>query len=274
MSRPVLVAQISDLHIKRPGELAYGKVDTAAALVRLVASLNALQPQPDVVVATGDLVDGGSADEYVHLRTLLVPLRAPLLVLPGNHDARPALRSVFENQTFAGSFLNQYRAVGGLDLYTLDSAVAGAPHGELALETLAWLEPELGSDDQRPALIFLHHPPFATGIWHMDRQNLANADALAVLVRRHPRVRLVAAGHVHRAVSTTFAGALGSICPAANHAVALDLDAHLQPSFRVEPPAYHLHVWLPGSAQLVTHVVPVGDFDGPCPFFDADGRLL
>ncbi len=29
-ARPILVAQISDLHIKRPGELAYGLVDTAA----------------------------------------------------------------------------------------------------------------------------------------------------------------------------------------------------------------------------------------------------
>jgi hypothetical protein len=32
MTPAVLIAQISDLHIKRPGELAYGHVDTAAAL--------------------------------------------------------------------------------------------------------------------------------------------------------------------------------------------------------------------------------------------------
>ena len=29
---PLLIAQISDLHIKPPGVLAYGRVDTAAAL--------------------------------------------------------------------------------------------------------------------------------------------------------------------------------------------------------------------------------------------------
>ena len=33
-TRPILIAQISDLHIKPPGVLAYGKVDTAAALAR------------------------------------------------------------------------------------------------------------------------------------------------------------------------------------------------------------------------------------------------
>lgn len=45
------------LHIKAPGELAYGKVDTAAALTRCVAALNALTPRPDLVVISGDLVD-------------------------------------------------------------------------------------------------------------------------------------------------------------------------------------------------------------------------
>lgn len=272
---PTLIAQISDLHIKRPGQLAYGKVDTAAALARLVASLNAFKPRPALVVVTGDLVDGGSAEEYAHLRALLAPLAMPMMVMPGNHDGRDAMRAAFTDQPFAaGRLLNQHRAIGDLDLYGLDSAVTGAPHGELEPDTLAWLDGELARDRERPALVFLHHPPFKAGIWHMDRQNLANANALAELVRRHPRVRLVAAGHVHRAVSTSFAGTMATICPAANHAVALDLDAHLGPSFQVEPPAFHLHAWFPQAASLVTHVVPVGDHDGPHPFFDAEGRLL
>ena len=61
---PMLLAQISDLHIKPPGQLAYGKVDTAAFLRATVASLLQQDPKPDAVVATGDLVDGGQAEEY------------------------------------------------------------------------------------------------------------------------------------------------------------------------------------------------------------------
>jgi len=61
-----------------------------------------------------------------------------------------------------------------------------------------------------------------------------------------------------------------------NHAVALDLDAHWPPSFKIEPPALHLHAWRPGGefGELVTHLVPIGDFDGPHPFFGSDGKLL
>jgi Icc protein len=56
-SNPVCIAQISDLHIKRPGALAYGRVDTARALERCVATLNELVPTPDFVVISGDLAD-------------------------------------------------------------------------------------------------------------------------------------------------------------------------------------------------------------------------
>ena len=163
-----------------------------------------------------------------------------------------------------------------MDVLLADSSVPGRPYGLLDDDTLAWLDAALGTSATRPALLFLHHPPFLTGIGHMDAQNLKNADRLATLLDRHPRVRLVAAGHVHRAVLTTFAGRQASICPAPNHAVALDLDAHLPPSLTIEPPAFHLHVWSagPGFGDVVTHTVPIGDFDGPYPFFGTDGKLL
>ena len=100
---------------------------------------------------------------------------------------------------------------------------------------------------------------------------------LAGIVRKHKRARLVAAGHVHRATMTSFAGIAATICPAPNHAVALDLDGRLPPSLTVEPPAFHLHVWLASDEEfgiIATHLVPIGDFAGPFPFFGADGRLL
>jgi len=276
--KPVHIAQISDLHIKSPGSLAYGRVDTAAALERCVAALNAFRPRPDFVVISGDLADTPTAGEYQHLERLLAPLELPYAGIPGNHDCRELMRAAFASQPYAVSSgpLNQRIELGGLDLLLLDSSVPGKPHGELEAPTLQWLEETLAASPGRPALVFLHHPPFKAGIWHMDRQNLGNAAEFAAVIRRHPRVQRIATGHVHRAALTTFAGVAATICPAPNHAVDLDLARLREPSFKVEPPAFHLHSWFPGEGfgSVVTHQVPIGQFDGPHPFFGPDGKLL
>ena len=275
-SKPVHIAQISDLHIKSPDTLAYGRVDTAGALERCVTALNEFAPKPDLVVISGDLADTPTGEEYEHLKRLLAPLKVPFVSIPGNHDSRELMRAAFP-QTCASAIgpLNQRVEIGGVDLVLLDSSVHGKPHGELDAPTLQWLEATLASSPDRPALLFLHHPPFKAGIWHMDRQNLLNAGELASVVRRHPRVQLIATGHVHRAALTMFAGIPTTICPAPNHAVDLDLDHLREPSFKVEPPAFHLHSWFPGEGfgSVVTHQVFIGDFDGPHPFFGPDGKL-
>src|SRR3984893_5953284 len=86
--KPVLVAQISDLHIKSPGQLAYGRVDTARALERCITALNEFRPRPDLVVISGDLADTPTAEEYEHLKRLLALLELPCMRIPANHDSR------------------------------------------------------------------------------------------------------------------------------------------------------------------------------------------
>jgi 3',5'-cyclic-AMP phosphodiesterase len=274
----VFIAQISDLHIKPPGELAYGKVDTAAALSRCVNELNRFQPRPHLVVISGDLVDTPSQAAYDHLIELLAPLEIPYAAIPGNHDDRTMLGGPRFDHGFKPwiEVSNRTVSVADLDVVLIDSAVPGKNYGLLDAQTLAWLDSTLGSSAKRPGLLFLHHPPWVTGIAHMDAQNLRNGDDLAVVLRKHERVQLVAAGHIHRAMATTFAGVLATVCPALNHAVALDLDAGMPPSFKIEPPAFHLHAWFPGNrfGKLVTHWVPIGDFAGPYPFHDNAGKFL
>jgi 3',5'-cyclic-AMP phosphodiesterase len=277
-SKPLRIAQISDLHIKPPGLLAYGRVDTAKALERCVATLNEFKPAPDFVVISGDLADTPLAAEYDYLKRLLAPLKLPFAGIPGNHDSRELMRAAFPLAGYAlpSGPLNRKIELDGLDLLLLDSSVPGQPHGELDASTLQWLDTTLSSCADRPALLFLHHPPFKTGIWHMDRQELMNAGDLASIIRRHSRVQLIAAGHVHRAMLTTFVGVPATICPAPNHAVDLDLDHLREPSFKIEPPAFHLHSWFPGEGygSVVTHQVPIGTFGGPHPFFGPGGKLL
>src|SRR5271165_5479507 len=116
-SKPVYIAQISDLHIKAPDMLAYGRVDTARALSHCVAALNDLRPKPDLVVISGDLADTPTSEEYAQLKRLLAPLNVPFVAIPGNHDSREMMRRALP-QAYAASSgpLNQKVCVGALDL--------------------------------------------------------------------------------------------------------------------------------------------------------------
>ena len=62
------VAQITDLHVREPGTLHFGELDTARMLLASVVHLNQLAPTPDIVIITGDLTDGGKPKEYADLR--------------------------------------------------------------------------------------------------------------------------------------------------------------------------------------------------------------
>jgi len=263
----MLIAQISDTHLKRQDELLYGRIDTAAYLERAVVHVNVLDPRPDIVIATGDLVDGGKPEEYANLRRVLAPLSMPVHLIPGNHDARDALREAFPEHAYlpASGFL-QY-VVEGLPvrLIALDTLVPGKPHGELCNERLDWLEARLAESD-RPTLLFMHHPPFDCGIAAFDKARLNDGgERLSELVRRHGNVERILCGHVHRPIQVQWAGTMASIAPSTAHQATLDLREDSPLSMMMEPPGLAPHQWRPGTG-LVTHVSYVGSYEGPRPF--------
>jgi 3',5'-cyclic AMP phosphodiesterase CpdA len=270
----MLLAQISDLHIKPRGRLAYRTVDTAACLEQAVKSLLALDPAPDAVIATGDLVDAGLSEEYGLLREILSPLRLPLFLMPGNHDLRAPLRAAFPGMRYLGTDGPIAFTVEDfpLRIIALDSLVEGQPAGELGPGQLAWLEQRLAEQTQRGTIVAVHHPPFATGIGHMDKIGLRDAAAFAAVISRHPRVGRVISGHVHRSVQTRFAGTLASIAPSVAHQVALDLHPDAPSAFCLEPAGYHLHYQTSGGG-LVTHTATIGGNSAPHPFFE-NGVLI
>jgi 3',5'-cyclic AMP phosphodiesterase CpdA len=272
----VLIAQITDTHIKEGGRTAYdGKVDTARALRSCIAHLNGLDPKPDVVLLTGDLVDQGRKQEYAALARLLAPLSIPLYVIPGNHDERGALRDAFADEDYlpAGEFLHYAVDRFPVRLVGLDTTVPGAPHGEMCAARLAWLDETLRRVPERPTIVFMHHPPFLTGIGHMDVQNCRGGDALAAVLHRHPQVVRLLCGHVHRSIQAVWHGIGASIAPSHSHAVALDLRTGGPSAFTLEPPACHLHHWRE-DVGLVSHLSFIGTYPGPFPFFDERGRLI
>jgi 3',5'-cyclic-AMP phosphodiesterase len=145
-------------------------------------------------------------------------------------------------------------------LIALDTAVAGEPWGRLGPEQLAWLDARLLEMSERPTVVALHHPPFRTGIGHMDRSMLRDADALAAVISRHDQVERVVCGHVHRAIQCRFAGTLAQSAPSCAHQAELIL-GEAPATWICEPPAVLLHWWDP-AAGLVSHISMIGSY-GP-----------
>jgi Icc protein len=270
----MIIAQITDFHVRPRGKLAYGVVDTNAMLEAAVAAIEAMPSRPDVVIGTGDLTDCGLADEYAVLRDILQPLSMPVYLVPGNHDRRATLHAEFASDGYLpddGEFLHYVVEDQPVRLIGLDTVVPGHGHGRMCDARLAWLEKRLAEAPSQPTLIFMHHPPFRTGLVDMDKINCANGEAMAQLLQRHVNIERVVCGHHHRPITTRWAGTIGSVAPSTAHQVTLDLQAEGNPaSFVMEPPGLHLHVWSP-AAGLVTHTAPIGAFAGPYPFvLDAD----
>ena len=256
----MLIAQISDLHFLPKGTLAFGRVDVAGCLERAIDHLNALRPRPDAVLITGDLTNDGDAAVWAELMAMLGRLEAPVYPIPGNHDDRELMRAACARlRLFPQEGPLRFVAdLGPLRLIGLDSLVPGDPAGRLGPEQLAWLDAALKAS-AAPTLVALHHPPFRTGIDHMDAMMLEDGAALAEVIGRHPQVARVLCGHVHRSVQCRFAGTLGLIAPGTAHAVQLALAG--EPSRWVtEPPGLLLHEWRAGRG-LVSHFDFIGVFE-------------
>ena len=261
----MLIAQLSDPHFM-PGVRLFGRLDTAGYLERAVDHLNGLGP--DVVLITGDLTNDGDAEAYAAFAAIVAGLRAPFFVLTGNHDDRELMRAWFAEHGYLPDSGPLCYAIDqfAVRLIALDTLVAGKPWGQLGPEQLAWLDAQLGEVRDKPTIVALHHPPFRTGIGHMDRSMLRDADALAAVIGRHPQVERVLCGHVHRAIESRFAGTLAQSAPSCAHQAELVL-GEAPATWICEPPAVLLHWWSP-EGGLVSHKSMIGDYGPPGRFSD------
>jgi 3',5'-cyclic AMP phosphodiesterase CpdA len=270
-----LLAQITDMHIKAGGKLSYRVVDTEAALAKCVEHIQRLPQVPDAILFTGDLTDFARPEEYANLARILEPLRMPYFLMAGNHDTADAMRAAFPSHAYMKQRSGKLDYVIDefpLRIVALDSTVPGQGAGALTEDQLEWLDGRLAEKREKPTMVALHHPPFHTGIGHMDDQPLANPAALEKIIAKHPQVERVIAGHLHRNIVKRFGGTVASTCMSPAHQVALDLDDRAPSRFVMEPPGFQLHLWERGVG-VVSHVAAIGEFAGPYPFYEG-GKLI
>ena len=274
MNDRFLLAQVTDMHIKAGGKLSYRVVDTEAMLARCVEHLARLPQVPDAVLFTGDLTDFGKREEYENLARLLEPLPMPYFLMAGNHDDAATMRAAFPSHRYMRQCEKLDYAIDDFPvrIVALDTSVPHKSPGYLATGQLQWLEETLQAAPYKPTLVALHHPPFRTGIGHMDKQPLTNPEDLEPVIRRHPQVERVLCGHLHRPIVARFGGTIASTCPGPAHQVALDLADDAASRFVMEPPGFQLHLWRKGQG-VVTHTAAIGQFEGPYPFHEG-GKLI
>lgn len=265
----MLIAHISDPHITAPGRLAYGVAPVGDWLARTVAHINALDPSPDLVVLTGDVTFGGTHEEALEAQRLLSALRCPWFLIPGNHDSRETLWSVF-----GGSPACPSRADGHLSyavdnfplrLIALDSTRPGHPGGALDAPRADWLRARLAEAPDQRSLILMHHPPIKFGVLETDEDGFEGHADLAEILAGTDKIARILCGHIHLAAHATWQGTTISTAPATGMELRLDLTRRKESAFFLRDPAYLLHLFENGG-PVVTHLVRVTDPPTPHPF--------
>ena len=158
--------------------------------------------------------------------------------------------------------------MGEVRLVMLDSMEPGSHSGHCPEAMARWLDACLQEDSSRPALVFMHHPPFITGMGAMD-EPFEGADLLRDVLSRAPWARLCC-GHMHRPIFTAWAQGLALTVPSISMQIDLDLSPEGGDTFRMEMPGYMLHHW--DGSHLNSHVCQIPadvDFSGPHPFADS-----
>jgi len=274
----MLIAQITDTHIKPKGGLAYGNVlDSASSLKNVVKHCNKFNPKIDLAIITGDITDSGKIEEYEAFNKIMELLEMPWFLIPGNHDNNQNIIKFFHKHDYLpsqGKYCHYVIDNLPFTLIGLDTTVPGENYGELCSERLSWLDEKLKLYSNKPTFLFMHHHPFLSGIDGMDNQNLKNYDEFFEVLKSHPQVKHIACGHVHRATETVINGIGVSIAPNGAHSVNLDLVSKGPPMFIMEPPSIRIFKLNKTNKNVVSHLTFVGNFDGPYPFYSDNGELL
>ena len=186
----------------------------------------------------------------------------PYYIVPGNHDHRQMLPEVFEEHRYLhseGPFLNYSIEQYPMRIIALDSLNPGTHTGLLCQQRLDWVDQQLQQQPERPTLIFLHHPPSKIGSLYVDDMMCMNGESLGEIVERHPQVKGVACGHVHRDIVVSWHRTVLFVTGSSAFSYDLILKEvdDLDPVF--EPPVYRLFNWQE-QIGLVSHLCYVGDY--------------
>lgn len=229
-----VVAQLSDTHIGGP------VIGSAERMSLAIDAINEMGRQPDRVLFTGDLTHDSTPEQWAEFTRRADILEIPWTAIAGNHDH--TIGELAGHRTLVD---------GPLRFVLVDSS-------NEVFDTVdaEWLDHTLSAHPNDRTVIAIHHPPFETGIWWMDRLGMRGAQLFEAVVRRHAQVFHVLSGHVHRPIHTAWGSCTLWVCPSTSVSIAIDVDPEHDPAETDEGPTFGLHDYT--STGVVSHIVPVG----------------
>jgi 3',5'-cyclic-AMP phosphodiesterase len=184
----VFVAHMSDLHV---GALAFRE----ELLIQAIDRVNDMDP--DATIITGDLTENGYYHELQEAAEYLDSIKSPLLVIPGNHDARHLGNHCFED--LIKKRYGTLKVKGhGLKVIGLDSSEPDLNYGKVGRSQQEWMEKELqmAIEEGLYKIIALHHHIIPVPRTGRERNVLSDAgDILYSLISKN--ADLVLSGHKH-----------------------------------------------------------------------------
>ena len=193
--------QISDSHI---GFSLPANPDVAGTLSATVDKINAMPQQPAFVMHTGDVTHLAKAEQFDAAKQILGRLKAPLFVIPGEHDAIGAdgakrFATAFPNGLAPDGWWSFDR--GGVHFIALVNVFNDETMGVLGQPQLEWLGKDLARQKpDTPIVVFGHVPLYALyPKWGWTTEDGAKAIAM---LRTFSAVTVLN-GHIHQVITQT-----------------------------------------------------------------------
>jgi len=253
----MLIAQITDTHIVPKTKCWKGdsKAMTAQRLQLIVRHINALQHKPDLVIHTGDIVDKGDVESYIHAKELLDELDSKYFLACGNHDDFSNLKHIFTKHAYLSDGRFAHYVIDHLPVrvIVLDTQIKGEEYGKLCASRKKWLAETLDKS-KKDTMIFLHHFPITVRDQILNDIKLLEKEDLLEILSRYENILGLYCGHYHYAAAGLFANKMCWVSPSSAPAYMFQDNQVI--GLNYAQPGYSLHYC--NNGQVTSHVITVG----------------
>ncbi|MBV2128966.1 metallophosphoesterase [Arsukibacterium indicum] len=205
------IIQLSDCHLLASIDGEYQGVKPGRYLQRAIQTIVNCDSSPDAIILSGDLSQDHSAESYQLLARLLLPLRCPVLVLPGNHDDYEQLSWLAAQPPLVKATSLQ---LADWQLLLLDTK-GDTPAGYFGVERRQELAQRFAQSSASYFWLFSHHHPYPLGS-AIDKHGWQDASPFWQLLATEPRVKGLAHGHCHHAYARQHQAIQLVGCPASS----------------------------------------------------------